>query len=97
MADWLGLVLRFFPRWRLITEGLNFGQRTVVPMDDCLYMMYMEQAVVEILGPKDSENIVIEHTKMWHCWLQQSQIMMLCSRYGHHYKLGSCSFLLLNI
>ncbi|KAF0907011.1 hypothetical protein E2562_014632 [Oryza meyeriana var. granulata] len=46
-----------------------FGQRTVVVMDGGLYenypqyRRYMKEAVVELLGPKQSNHIAIEHTK----------------------------------
>uniref|UniRef100_A0A0A9AFT3 Phosphotransferase n=1 Tax=Arundo donax TaxID=35708 RepID=A0A0A9AFT3_ARUDO len=51
------------------SEGLIFGQRTVVAMNGDLYKnylqyrMYMKEAMVELLGRKDSENIIIELTK----------------------------------
>lgn len=51
------------------SKGLIFGQRTVVAMDGGLYEnypqygKYMEEAVVELLGPEDSKHIVVEHSK----------------------------------
>ncbi|KAM0889937.1 hypothetical protein ACQ4PT_027382 [Festuca glaucescens] len=51
------------------SSGLVLGRRTAVAMDGGLYenypqyRTYMTEAMVELLGPKDSENIVVEHTK----------------------------------
>lgn len=51
------------------TKGLIFGKRTVVAMDGGLYenypeyRRYLHDAVMELLGPALSENIVIEHSK----------------------------------
>ncbi|KAL6885603.1 hypothetical protein ACP4OV_010382 [Aristida adscensionis] len=51
------------------SEGLIFQKRRVVAMDGGLYenypqyRKYMKEAVAELLGPRNSENIVIDHTK----------------------------------
>lgn len=50
-------------------NGLIFGKRTVVAMDGGLYenypqyRSYLQDAVIELLGPALSEKIVIEHSK----------------------------------
>jgi len=51
------------------TKGLIFGKRTVVAMDGGLYENYpeyrgyLQDAVLELLGPELSQKIVIEHSK----------------------------------
>ncbi|CAN1314926.1 Hexokinase-2, chloroplastic [Linum perenne] len=51
------------------SKGLIYGKRTVVAMDGGLYEHYpqyrdyLQDAVVELLGPEVSRNIVIEHSK----------------------------------
>jgi hexokinase len=51
------------------SNGLVLGRRTAVAMDGGLYenypqyRSYMTEAMVELLGPQDSEHIVVEHTK----------------------------------
>ena len=51
------------------SKGLILGRRTVVAMDGGLYenypqyRSYMVEAMAELLGPRDMEHIVVEHTK----------------------------------
>ncbi|CAM0908234.1 unnamed protein product [Alopecurus aequalis] len=51
------------------SNGLVLGRRTAVAMDGGLYenypqyRSYMTEAMVELLGPRDSKHIVVEHTK----------------------------------
>lgn len=51
------------------SKGIVFGKRTVVAMDGGLYehypqyKRYLKDAVKELLGPKISSNVVIEHSK----------------------------------
>ncbi|KAF3779677.1 Hexokinase-2 [Nymphaea thermarum] len=51
------------------SEGLIFGQRTVVALDGGLYehypqyQKYMKEAISELLGPEMSRHVVIKHSK----------------------------------
>ncbi|KAM3373517.1 hypothetical protein ACQJBY_020135 [Aegilops geniculata] len=51
------------------SKGLILGRRTVVAMDGGLYenypqyRSYMVEAMAELLGPRDMEHIIVEHTK----------------------------------
>ncbi|KAI4983296.1 hypothetical protein ZWY2020_023788 [Hordeum vulgare] len=51
------------------SKGLILGRRTAVAMDGRLYenypqyRSYMVEAMAELLGPRDMEHIVVEHTK----------------------------------
>ncbi|KAK1677044.1 hypothetical protein QYE76_037892 [Lolium multiflorum] len=51
------------------SNGQVLGRRTAVAMDGGLYenypqyRSYMTEAMVELLGPQDSEHVVVEHTK----------------------------------